>query len=209
MKKDIFISLSGGLDSACLLNKVYQEKKYNNIYLVFFNYNQRHLDKEFNSARIIANHYKINLDVVDINFNFLTNSSLVNKVINVEEGAIDKLPNSFVPARNILFLSYLSSYAYEKTSGEIIISLANHYDDFNGYPDCRLNTIKSLQKTLGLALDRKVKINAPFSLLTKKQLFELYGTEFIAKHSWSCYEGLEKPCNICKSCLLRNEAIND
>jgi 7-cyano-7-deazaguanine synthase len=231
---NIFISFSGGLDSSTLIYDLLQTHKLfannvNNkiIHPIFFDYKQKHLKKEMQASRKIIKHLqKIqsnygnilikDIKIIKMDLTFLDNSSLMNKKLKIDEGKEDKLPNSFVAGRNILFLTYLASYGYNylqkynnsKFEDRIIITLANHKDDFNGYPDCRLSTIQNLENTLRCGLDKKIQIATPFVLLDKKDIIKLSNT-YILKHSWSCYEGNKKPCGICKSCKLKQDAINE
>ena len=214
-KKDIVLSLSGGLDSSTLYYNLAKDYISYKILPVFFDYGQRHLKQELKSARKITNYIQskfpiapYELHIVKINFNFLKNSSLINTKLDINNGDNNTLPNSFVPGRNLLFLTYLASIGYEFCKDTIYIALANHRDDFNGYPDCRMNTLKSLQKTLKYGLDKEVKIVAPFTNYSKSYIAK-HSCDYILKNSWSCYKGEKLPCNTCKSCELRNEAINN
>ena len=213
--KTIILSFSGGLDSSTLYYSLLELKVTKNIIPVFFDYGQRHLKQELKSAKKIFNYIqnKFNLpnnglQIIKLNLDYLRSSSLINKTLEVDEGQANTLPNSFVAGRNLLFLTYLASLGYNINNKDIIIGLANHYDDFNSYPDCRMDTLKSLQKTLSYGLDKKVKIFAPFTKLTKIDIVQ-YSNKYIIKNSYSCYEGGDVPCGICKSCILRNKAITD
>lgn len=213
--KSIVLSFSGGLDSSTLYHSLLELKVTKNVIPIFFDYGQRHLKQELKSAKkilkYIQNKFNLpnnDLKIIKLNLDFLTVSSLVNKNLKIDEGQANTLPNSFVAGRNLLFLTYLASVGYSTNNKDIIIALANHYDDFNGYPDCRMHTLKALQKTLCYGLDKKVKIFAPFTKLTKTGIVQ-YSNEYIVKNSYSCYEGSDVPCGICKSCILRNKAIED
>jgi 7-cyano-7-deazaguanine synthase len=129
--------------------------------------------------------------------------SLTNKKIKVPENKViaKKIPSTYVPGRNTLFLSYALSFAQSQNAKNIFIG-ANALD-YSGYPDCRpqfIDAYNGLLKSLGL----NIKVLAPLLHLTKAQIIKL-GTKIKVpyQYSWSCYNGLKKPCGKCDSCKLR------
>jgi 7-cyano-7-deazaguanine synthase len=123
------------------------------------------------------------------------------------------IPGTYVPARNIIFLSYGLSYAEAASAGSVYIGA--HQLDYSNYPDCREEFFRSFQK----AADRgtragvegaPIKIRTPVLNSTKKEII-LKGAELGVpfEHTWSCYRGGRKPCGGCESCIFRLKAFRD
>lgn len=125
------------------------------------------------------------------------------------------LPSTFVPGRNLVFLSVASAHAYRRSAGALVGGMCE--TDFSGYPDCRRETIDAMQQALSLGLDTPLKIATPLMYLTKAQTWslahELGGAalvEAILEHSHTCYEGDRSVrhdwgygCGACPACELR------
>ncbi len=201
--KRVVLLLSGGLDSATLLS-LYDKKGYE-IFPISFEYGQTHA-KELESMRVLCRHYGLSPRVVKIDLS-LAASSLVGNG-SIESRGLDEikdgLPSTFVPSRNIIFLSVAASYAYSIYVNSIAIGVNSL--DYSGYPDCRPEFIASMERTIniGLNLSGKMIIEAPLQYLDKRQIIEL-GISNSAHYemSWSCYRGESKACGKCDSCLLR------
>ena len=114
------------------------------------------------------------------------------------------LPTTFVPGRNILFLTIAAGYAYQKKIKHIVAGVCQ--TDYSGYPDCRDATIKSLQDTLKLGLDYDITIHTPLMFKTKaesiKLMQELGGFDLF-KYTHTCYKGERPACGECFACELR------
>lgn len=208
------ILLSGGLDStvcmACAKEAGYE------LYPISFDYHQRH-SIELESAKKVAEFYQVAQHIViETNMNAIGGSALTDTSIDVPDGNIksDEIPVTYVPARNLIFLSYALSYA-EAIGAERILIGVNALD-YSGYPDCRPAFIKQFQQvanyaTKATAADNKeILIETPLLHLSKKEIVEL-GTKLGAPlHvSHSCYRGGEKACGVCDSCQLRLKGFRE
>lgn len=208
------ILLSGGLDStvcmACAKEAGYE------LYPISFDYHQRH-NIELESAKKVAAFYQVAKHIViETNMNVIGGSALTDTSINVPDGDIksDEIPVTYVPARNLIFLSYALSYA-EAIGAERILIGVNALD-YSGYPDCRPAFIEQFQQvanyaTKAAAVDKKeILIETPLLNLSKKEIVEL-GTKLGAPlHvSHSCYRGGEKACGVCDSCQLRLKGFRE
>ncbi|MGP6220742.1 7-cyano-7-deazaguanine synthase QueC [Caldiplasma sukawensis] len=198
------IVFSGGLDSSTLLS--YSIKRGDRVFLLSFNYGQRHR-KEMISSETIAKFYGVKRDVFNIDLRKIGNSSLTSE-IDVEEGKTERteIPNTYVPSRNIIFLAIASAYAELTGSNNIMIGVNSV--DFSGYPDCRPDFISAMENALRigtrLGQNNKLTIEAPLQYLTKAKIIEM-GVSLKTPYNltWSCYNGGDKACGKCDSCLLR------
>ena len=212
--KKAVVLLSGGLDSATVLywalDKGWQPQA------LIFDYGQRH-SREIASAKALCKKTGVAYDVIPVKLPW-RGSSLLNKkaalpkATNVEDlGA--KIPSTYVPGRNTLFLSYGLSCA-EAIGAEAVMLGANALD-YSGYPDCRPDFISAMSKVYKLGTKagregRPIKIVAPLLKLTKSQIIKL-GIKLGVPYqlTWSCYRGEKKPCRTCDSCLLRAKGFKE
>jgi 7-cyano-7-deazaguanine synthase len=125
------------------------------------------------------------------------------------------LPNTFVPGRNLLFLTFAAAVAYRRGAGVLVGGMCE--TDYSGYPDCRDNTIKATQVALSLGLDQAMTVETPLMFLTKAQTWALTDTlggaalnTLIVEHTHTCYlgeRGALHPwghgCGQCPACTLR------
>ncbi len=119
------------------------------------------------------------------------------------------MPNTFVPGRNLLFLTQAGAYAYTQGIKDIVTGVCQ--TDYSGYPDCRAETIRALQKSLHLGLGWPerggvFRIHTPLMFKTKAEsvrLAQKWGAMESLAHSHTCYEGSVPPCGKCPACLLR------
>lgn len=125
------------------------------------------------------------------------------------------LPNTFVPGRNLLFLTFAATLAYRRGASVLVGGMCE--TDYSGYPDCRDNTLKSLQVALSLGLDSPMTVETPLMFITKAEtwaLTEKLGgaalNELIIEHTHTCYLGERKTrhawgwgCGTCPACELR------
>lgn len=208
MRKKAICLLSGGLDSAvCAYEAV--SRGYHVIGLNL-NYGQRH-HREILSARKIAKKLKIKLYEVDFQMPW-RGSSLTDKNIAFHD-AVDvrhiakRIPNTYVPARNSVFLALAASCAEAEKAHGIFIG-ANAVD-YSGYPDCRPRYLKSFEQMVKLGTKsgtegKKIRIFAPLLKLSKKQIIQKAMKLGVPlRDTWSCYRGGARPCGRCDSCLLR------
>src|SRR5699024_774297 len=124
--------------------------------LVTFEYGQRH-DTEIQVAKQIAKEQQVEHHVLDMSLlSQLTPNALTQHDMAIEEGE-DGVPNTFVPARNLLFLSFAGALAYQTNAKHIITGVCE--TDFSGYPDCRDSFMKSMNVTLSLSMDKDFVIH--------------------------------------------------
>lgn len=207
MNKGVIL-VSGGLDSATLL--YYLKTKKFRLHGLVFDYAQRH-KKELKSAVALLKEAKVPFEKVKIEFPW-KGSALTDKRVKIpKKRSIKKMargiPATYVPARNLIFLSLAAGYAEAIGAGQIFYG-ANALD-YSGYPDCRPVFVDALNQTLKKGTKRGdenkgIKIKAPLVHKTKKEIILLgsrLGVPF--NKTWSCYSGGKKPCGQCDSCLLR------
>jgi 7-cyano-7-deazaguanine synthase len=132
----------------------------------------------------------------------------------------DGLPNTFVPGRNLLFLTFAGTVAYRRGLNALVGGMCE--TDFSGYPDCRDNTLKALQVAISLGLDTPMTIETPLMWIDKAQtwsLTERLGGEalidLVAEHTHTCYVGDRSRrhewgygCGLCPACDLRRAGYN-
>ncbi|NQT29625.1 MAG: 7-cyano-7-deazaguanine synthase QueC [Candidatus Saganbacteria bacterium] len=203
MKKAVVL-LSGGLDSTTTL---YLAKKQGySCQALIFDYGQRH-KRELKSAVAVAKRAKVAYQIIKISLPW-KGSSLLDKKSKIPERKILKgIPSTYVPARNLIFLSFALSYA--EAIGAKTIFIGANAIDFSGYPDCRPSFYKAFQKVIKTGTKaKKIKVKTPLIYLTKAQIVAL-GKKLKAplEMTWSCYKGGKRPCGVCDSCKLRDAAI--
>lgn len=213
MSKKAVIVLSGGLDSTTCMGLA-QEAGYE-LYPITFQYGQRH-EREVEQARKIAHHYGVNDHrIADISFlNQIGGSALTDDALEVRtDDAKDDIPATYVPARNMIFLSLASAYA--EVVGAETVYIGVSAVDYSGYPDCRPEFIDSMAETVNLATKagvsgEKINIKAPLIQLTKKETVE-EGLRLNVPYSLttSCYLGREEACGECDSCQLRIKGFKE
>lgn len=211
MKKAVVL-LSGGLDSSTCA--VIAKDEGFEIYAISFDYGQRHkfeLDSADKIARFVGvkDHMIINSDLSRIGGSALTDDI---DVPDFKEGS-KEIPVTYVPSRNILFLSYAVSYAEVIGASEIFIGV--NAIDYSGYPDCRPEFIEAYEKAVNLGTKvgvegEGIKIRTPLLNLTKAEIVKK-GTDLGLdyKFTHSCYNPDEKgkACGKCDSCVLRRNGF--
>ena len=209
MKKAVVL-LSGGLDSttclAAAINDGYE------VYPLSFDYSQRH-DRELKCAVSIVDHYKIKTHKV-IKIDNVGGSALTDNDIDVPEykGTSD-IPVTYVPARNIIFLSYATGYA--EVVGAEAIYIGVNAIDYSGYPDCRPEFISAFEQMIKVGTKSgvegdPVKIITPLIHMTKAEIIKFAsGVQAPLHFTTSCYNGKEKACGVCDSCILRLKGFRE
>jgi len=199
---------SGGQDSTTCL--VWAMKKFKFVYLISFDYGQRH-KSEIQAAKTIARKLKLPHETLKLPIlSQLTKNALTDRSINIKSGKKGGLPTTFVDGRNALFLIVAAIYAKQKGIPNLVTGVCQ--TDYSGYPDCRNDFIKSMQKTLSLAMDYPFKIYAPLMLLTKAQtvgLMKKLGGLDLLKYTHTCYEGVKPACGKCPACRLRLKGFKE
>jgi 7-cyano-7-deazaguanine synthase len=204
------VLLSGGLDStttaAIALSQGYV------LYAISFDYGQRH-SRELESARAVATALKVaNHQNIDFNLRAFGNSALTSDIQVPHDRSLEAMghdiPVTYVPGRNLIFLSFATAYA--EVIGADTIFLGINSQDYSGYPDCRQEFLDSFIQTANLATkagtqdNRRLEIIAPLIHMTKADIIrKALELKAPLKYTWSCYEGGEVACGTCDSCLLR------
>ncbi|RIM47546.1 7-cyano-7-deazaguanine synthase QueC [Staphylococcus cohnii] len=202
------VVFSGGQDSTTCL--FWAKKHFDEVVLVTFEYGQRH-DTEIQVAKQIAQEQAVEHHILDMSLlSQLTSNALTQHDMDINEGE-SGMPNTFVPARNLLFLSFAGALAYQTNTKHIITGVCE--TDFSGYPDCRDSFIKSMNVTLSLSMDKDFVIHTPLMWLDKKQTWalsdELGVLEYVRKRTLTCYNGIiGEGCGECPACKLRARGLN-
>lgn len=214
MKKAIVL-LSGGLDSTTALYLA-KSQGFDEIYAITFKYGQKH-DKELRSAIAIAQAAGVREHkVVELLLNQWSGCALTDPELEVEDGNIQRqdIPATYVPARNMVFLSVAASWADALDITDIFIGVSEV--DYSGYVDCREEFIRAMETAinlgtvLGAEKKQHIQLHAPFMHMTKADEIRTgiaLGVDY--SQTWTCYRGGEKPCGTCDSCLLRAKAFEE
>jgi len=217
------VLFSGGQDSSVCL--AWALERYDRVETVGFDYGQRHaVEMEARQAvrRQIATRFpewaqRLGEDhVLDIrSFGAVAQSALTaDRAIEMTERG---LPSTFVPGRNLVFLTYAAALADRRGIDALVGGMCE--TDFSGYPDCRRDTLDAMQTALNLGMDRAFRIETPLMWLTKAQTWGLskqLGGEalvrLIVEESHTCYQGERGElqawghgCGACPACELREK----
>ncbi len=220
-QRKALVLFSGGQDStACL---AWALERYAQVETIGFDYGQRHrieLDCRLDVLREL--HAQFPAWSPKLGEDHLLDLSLLGQLSDtalIEARAIEMqangLPNTFVPGRNLLFLSFAATLAYRRGASVLVGGMCE--TDYSGYPDCRDNTLKALQVALSLGLDQPMTIETPLMFLTKAQTWrlseQLGGTalnDLIIESTHTCYLGQRDQrhawgygCGSCPACELR------
>jgi 7-cyano-7-deazaguanine synthase len=219
------VLFSGGQDSSACLAWALQ--RYAQVETVGFDYRQRHrieldcrvtLLRELRaafpawSARLGEDH------VIDAGVLAQLGDSALTRERAIEMQA-NGLPNTFVPGRNLLFLSLAAALAYRRGASVLVAGMCE--TDYSGYPDCRDNTAKAMQVALSLGLDAPMRVETPLMFIDKAATWALAQalggdalTALIVEHSHTCYLGQRSQrhawgygCGACPACRLRHQGF--
>lgn len=206
------VLLSGGLDSTTAA--AWAQAEGHDLYALSFDYGQRH-KRELASARKVAKALGAREHrILKVPLGALGGSALTDKAIAVPKaGKVigNKIPSTYVPARNTVFLSLGLAYA-EIVGAEAIVIGANALD-YSGYPDCRPEYLAAFERMANLATKAgvegaRLRLLAPLVELSKADIVRL-AAKLAAplELTWSCYTGGRKPCGTCESCVLRRKGF--
>ena len=203
------VVLSGGQDSTTCL--YWAKKHFDKVRALTFCYGQRHI-REVEIAKELAEEADVPWESMDISFisQLSPSCSLTNLELNIEEEKRegDPYPTTFVPGRNLFFLSIAAIYARNHGIYDIVTGVGQA--DYSGYPDCHDSFVKSLNATLNLAMDEQFRLHTPLMWLDKMQIWaladELGVIDTIRKNTLTCYNGIMGDgCGHCPACKLRRE----
>jgi 7-cyano-7-deazaguanine synthase len=211
--KKIVVLLSGGLDSstlAYLASKSSKPYSKNRVFTLTFDYGQRHKKELISASKVSKLVGAVSHKVVKFDLTSWGGSSLTdkNKEVPINRKMIaGSIPNTYVPARNTIFLSFALAFSEVIGADEIYIGVNSI--DYSGYVDCRPNFIREFQKLARVATvsgvgGKVLKIKTPLIDMTKAQIVKL-GEKLGVNWSitWSCYLGGKLACGLCDSCQLR------
>ena len=202
------VVLSGGADSCICLH--WALERYTQVETITFDYGQRHLI-EIDAARSICEKMSLSHKVVPLNsFSALGGNALNDSHQTIESDNGRGLPTTFVPGRNLIFLSLAAAWAYQIGAQHLVTGVCE--TDYSGYPDCREKTIQSLQKTISLGMEYDIEIHTPLMHLSKAESIHLahkLGAFETLALSHTCYEGDYPPCGACPSCVLRKKGFDE
>lgn len=208
-KETALIVFSGGQDSTTCL--FWAKKHFRSVEALTFTYGQRHA-VEVQMAEKIARKADVPWHHMDVSFigrlgrNSLTDSSIVMD----QEKPADGPPNTFVPGRNLFFLSIAAVFARERGINHLVTGVSQ--TDFSGYPDCRDAFIKSLNVTLNLGMEEQFVIHTPLMWIDKEQTWEMADNlgvlDLVRNETLTCYNGIAGDgCGHCPACTLRREGL--
>lgn len=207
-KKKAVCLLSGGLDSA---TAAYEARRQGyDVYCLTIDYGQRH-KRELRSARTVARCVATQHRVVRVTLPWggsaLTDRGIAVPLDRKIARETKAIPATYVPSRNIIFLSLACSWA-EVLGAQAVFIGANQLD-YSGYPDCRDTFLRAFERTVRCGtkagIERKtLKIKAPLIRLDKQGIIKRAVRLGVPiEKTWSCYQGGKKPCGRCDACLLR------
>ncbi len=197
------VLLSGGQDSTTCL--VWAQRRFARVWSLAIAYGQRH-GIELEAAAEIARragvpHRTIPCDsLTALGGNALTSNEEVQASLVPETG----LPNTFVPGRNLIFLTLAAAYAYQQRAAHVVTGVCE--TDYSGYPDCRQATVVAMQAALRAGMEAEFHLHTPLMHLSKARSVQLaieVGALGLLAYSHTCYNGKVPPCGTCPACLLR------
>lgn len=204
------VVFSGGQDSTTCL--FWAKREFKEVQALSFLYGQKHA-KEVELAREIARKAGVEFQSMELPLiGTLGHNALTDVSVQMDEQIPDgKLcPNTFVPGRNLFFLSVAAVYARERGIRHLVTGVSQ--TDYSGYPDCRDSFIRSLNVTLNLAMDAQFVLHTPLMWLDKAQTWaladELGVMDIVRRDTMTCYNGIQGDgCGHCPACRLRREGL--
>ncbi|MEG1543391.1 MAG: 7-cyano-7-deazaguanine synthase QueC [Tannerellaceae bacterium] len=208
-KDAAMVCFSGGQDSTTCL--FWAKKLFTRVEAVCFTYGQKH-SLEIEVARRIAAEANVPFHLLDVSLiSQLAPNSLTDASITMDQQKpTDNYPNTFVPGRNMIFLTFVAIMARSKGIFNLVTGVSEA--DFSGYPDCRQEFIHSLNNTLNLAMDEQFTIHTPLMNKDKSQVWELSDQlgvfDLVRTQTLTCYNGIPaEGCGHCPACLLRSKGL--
>ena len=214
----VLVLSSGGVDSSTALGLAVSKYGAENVSALSISYGQKH-DKEIEAAKKVAAFYGVEQLFLDLSLIFqYSDCSLLKQsseeipeesyAVQIQKTKGEKPVSTYVPFRNGLFLSSAASIALSKNCG--LIYYGAHADDAAGfaYPDCSEVFNDAMNKAIYEGSGHQLRIEAPFVRMNKAEVVKL-GLELGVPYAltWSCYEGGERPCGKCGTCIDRAGAF--
>lgn len=202
------VVFSGGQDSTTCL--FWALKNFKEVEVVTFDYGQRHA-LEIECAKQIAQELNVRHHILNMSLlNQLAPNALTRDDIEIQEGVAGELPSTFVPGRNLVFLSFAGILASQIGAKHIVTGVCE--TDFSGYPDCRDAFVKSLNVTLNLSMDTSFVIHTPLMWINKAETWaladQLDAFDFVRQKTLTCYNGIiADGCGECPACKLRLQGM--
>lgn len=203
------VLLSGGQDSATCL--AWAQQRFPRLHAVTIDYGQRH-HIELGAAAEIARRAGVPQSVIPCDsFRALGGNALTGPEEVVGGVRPDNhLPNTFVPGRNLIFITLAAAFAYQRGITEVVTGVCQ--TDYSGYPDCRADTMAALQDSLRKGMEFPVTIHTPLMHLSKAEtvkMMQQYGKLDLLAWSHTCYNGAVPPCGTCPACELRAKGFRE
>ncbi|QYC11502.1 7-cyano-7-deazaguanine synthase QueC [Brevundimonas nasdae] len=219
------VLFSGGQDSATCL--AWALDRFDRVETIGFDYGQRH-KVELDARQTVFSALKAQFPqwasklgedrILDLSALGAISATALTQDMAITTAA-SGLPNTFVPGRNLLFLTFAAAVAYRRGLKHIVTGVCE--TDYSGYPDCRDDTIKSLQVTLNLGMETRLVLETPLMWIDKAQTWELADelggadlVELIRAETLTCYNGdvrtqnlWGRGCGQCPACELRQSGF--
>jgi 7-cyano-7-deazaguanine synthase len=223
-ERSALVLFSGGQDSSTCL--AWALERFDRVETVGFDYGQRHTieltvrEALRDAMRTIKPDWDTRLDMdhmVNLAALGQISQTSLTRDMEIKMGS-EGLPNSFVPGRNLIFLTFAAAIAYRRGIRHLVTGVCE--TDYSGYPDCRDDTIKAMQVALGLGMERRFVLHTPLMWIDKAQTWQLTEeiggaalVEAIRDLSHSCYLGERQShdwghgCGHCPACALRADGF--
>ena len=205
------VLFSGGQDSTTCL--FWALKKFRHVRALCFSYGQRHVS-EIEVAREIATKAGVPFQVLDASIisNLTENSLTCHEITMDEEKPDNSYPNTFVPGRNLLFLTFAAAIAHSHGIHHLVTGVSEA--DYSGYPDCREAFVHAANKAINLAMDAHFIIHTPLVWRNKAEVWqladELEVLELVRSETLTCYNGIKaEGCGHCPACKLRKNGLEE
>ena len=209
-KESALVFFSGGQDSTTCL--YWALENFSSVRTLCFTYGQRH-SKEVEVAKSIAEKANVPFQLLDASIiSQLSVNSLTSDIVMDQEKPADSYPNTFVPGRNLLFLTFAAVIARSHGIRHIVTGVSEA--DYSGYPDCRDTFILSANASINLAMDEHFQIHTPLMWRDKTAVWQLADElgvfDIIRTQTLTCYNGIiADGCGHCPSCKLRKQGLNN
>ncbi len=209
-KESALVLFSGGQDSTTCL--YWALENFASVRTLCFTYGQRH-SKEVEVAKAIAEKANVPFQLLDASIiSQLSVNSLTSDIVMDQEKPADSYPNTFVPGRNLLFLTFAAVIARSHGIRHIVTGVSEA--DYSGYPDCRDTFILSANASINLAMDEHFQIHTPLMWRDKTAVWQLADElgvfDIIRTQTLTCYNGIiADGCGNCPSCKLRKQGLDN